>query len=121
VYLSNVQTRLQLREPLVYLTGTFFVLKQYQFVKNLLNDISWRSGKRAAALQKRIVSNSHRLLLGEIALDEEGGCVHVRVSDTGKDVAFKTIGAIREQGCTLRRRSRSHGFHGRELDPPESV
>jgi len=103
VYLSNVQTRyLQLRETIVYLTGTFFVLKQYQFVENLLNDISRGSGKRAAALRKRIVSNSHRLLLGEIALDEGGGYVHVRVSDTGKDVAFKTIETIRDQALYLK-------------------
>jgi hypothetical protein len=103
VYLSNVQTRyLQLRETLVYLTGTFFVLKQYQFVENLLNDMSWGSGKRAAELRQRIVSNSHRLLLGEIALDEEGGYVHVHVSDTGKYVAFKTIETIRDQALHLK-------------------
>ena len=72
VYLSNIQTRyLQLREPLAFLKGNFFVFKQYQFVENLLNDISWGRGKRAAALRQRIVSNSHRLLLGDITLDEE--------------------------------------------------
>ena len=103
VYLSNVQTRyLQLREQLAYLTGTFFVLKQYQFEENLLNDISWGRGKRAAALRQRIVSNSHRLLLGDITLDEEGEYVHVRVSDTGKDVAFKKIDAIRDQALHLK-------------------
>ena len=103
VYLSNIQTRyLQLRERLTFLHGIFFVLKQYQFVENLLNDISWGSGKRAAALRQRIVSNSHRLLLGEIGLNEKGGYVHVRVSDTGKDVAFKTIETIRDQALYLK-------------------
>jgi hypothetical protein len=102
VYLSNVQTRyLQLRETIVDLTGTFFLFKQYQFVENLLNDISWGKGKRAAAL-RRIVANSHRLLLGDITPDEEGRYVHVRVSDTGNKVAFKTIDAIREQVLHLK-------------------
>ncbi len=103
VYLSNIQTRyLQLREQLAYLTGTFFALKQYQFEENLLNDISWGRGKRAAALRQRIVSNSHRMLLGDITLDEEGEYVHVRVSDTGKYVAFKTIETIRDQALHLK-------------------
>jgi len=103
VYLSNIQTRyLRLREPIVYLKGNFFVFTQYQFVENLLNDISWGDGKRAAALRQHIVSNSHRLLLGEITLDEEGGYVHVLVSDTGKKAAFKTIDAIRDQALHLK-------------------
>ena len=103
VYLSNVQTRyLRLRERLTFLHGTFVLLKQYQFVENLLNDISWGSGKRAEALRKRIVSNSHRLLLGDITLGEEGEHVDVRVSDTGKDVAFKTIETIRDQALHLK-------------------
>jgi hypothetical protein len=103
VYLSNVQTLyLQLREALVYLTGTFLLFKQYQFEEDLLNDISWGEGKRAAALRQRIVANSHRLLLGDITLDEEGEYVHVRVSDMGKEVAFKTIDAIREQALHLK-------------------
>jgi hypothetical protein len=103
VYLSNVQTRyLQLRETLVYLTGIFFVLKQYQFVENLLNGIAWGSGKRAAALRQRIVSNSHRLLLGDITLGEEGEHVDVRVSDAGKEVAFKTIETIRDKTLHLK-------------------
>jgi len=103
VYLSNVQTRyLQLREQLAYLTGTFFVLKQYQFEENLLNDISWGKGKRAAALRQRIVSNSHRVLLGDITLDEEGEYVHGRLSDTDKDVAFKKIDAVRDQALHLK-------------------
>jgi hypothetical protein len=103
VYLSNIQTRyLQLREPLVYLKGIFFVFKQYQFVEDLLDDISWGRGKRAAELRQRIVSNSHRLLLGNITPDEEDGFVRVRVSDTGKELAFKTIDAIREQALRLK-------------------
>ncbi len=103
VHLSNIQTRyLRLRERLTFLHGTFVLLKQDQLVENLLNDISWGSGKRAAALRERIVSNSHRLLVGDITLDEEGGYVHVRVSDTGKDVAFKTIETIRDQALHLK-------------------
>lgn len=103
-YLSNIQTLyLRLRERIAFLQGTFFLLKQYQFVENLLNDISWGVGKRAAALRQRILSNSHRLLLGDITLDEEDGYgVSVRVSDVGKDVAFKTIGAIRDQALQLK-------------------
>jgi hypothetical protein len=104
VYLSNIQTRyLQLREPLAYLKGNFFVFKQYQFVENLLNDLSWGRGKRAAALRERIVSNSHRILLGDITLnEEEGGYVNVRVSDTGKELALKTINAIRDQALCVK-------------------
>jgi hypothetical protein len=103
VYITNIQTRyLRLRETLAYLKGNFFVFKQYQFVENLLNDLSRGRGKRAAALRERMVSNSHRILLGEIALDEEGGYVHVLVSDTGKKVAFKTIDAIRDQALHLK-------------------
>lgn len=103
VYLSNVQTLyLQMREPLVYLRGIFFVFKQYRFMEDLLNDIAWGRGKRAAALRQRIVSNSHYLLLGDITPDEEDGFVRVRVSDRGKKVAFKTIDAIREQALHLK-------------------
>jgi hypothetical protein len=102
-YLVNIQTRyLQLRERLACLTGTFFVLKQYQFVEHLLNDISWGRGKRAAALRQRIVSNSHCLLLGDITPDEKGRYVRVRVSDTGKEVVFETIDAIRDQTLHLK-------------------
>jgi hypothetical protein len=103
VYLSNIQTRyLLLRERLTFLYGIFFVLKQYQFEENLLNDISWGNGKRAAALRQRIVSNSHRLLLGDITLGEDGEYVHVGVSDTGKEVAFTTIETIRDQALHLK-------------------
>ena len=86
MYITNIQTRyLILRETLAYLKCNFFVFKQYQFVENLLNDLSWGKGKRAAALRERMVSNSHRILLGDITLNEvEGGYVNVRVSDTGK-------------------------------------
>jgi hypothetical protein len=103
VYITNIQTRyLQLRERLTFLYGIFFVLKQYQFEENLLNDISGGRGKRATALRQRIVSNSHRLLLGDITLDEEGEYVHVRVSDTGKEVAFKTIETIQDKTLLLK-------------------
>jgi len=104
VYITNIQTRyLRLRETLAYLKGNFFVFKQYQFVENLLNDLSWGRGKRAAALRERIVSNSHRILLGDITLNEvEGGYVNVRVSDTGKELAFKTINAISDQALHLK-------------------
>jgi len=104
VYLTNIQTRyLRLRETLAYLKGNFFVFKQYQFVENLLNDLSWGRGKRAAALRERMVSNSHRILLGDITLnEEEGGYVNVRVSDTGKQLAFKTINAISDQALHLK-------------------
>jgi hypothetical protein len=104
VYLSNIQTLyLRLRERIAFLQGTFFLLKQYQFVENLLNDISWGEGKRAAALRQRILSNSHRLLLGDITLDEEDGYgVSVRVSDVGKEVAFNTIDAIRDRALQLK-------------------
>ncbi len=115
VYLSNIQTLyLRLRERIVFLQGTFFLLKQYQFVENLLNDISWGEGKRAAALRQRILSNSHRLLLGDITLDEEDGYgVSVRVSDVGKEVAFKTIGAIRDQALQLKTKiAVARGFMG---------
>ena len=112
VYLSNIQTRyLLLRERLTCLNGTFVLLKQYQFVENLLNDISGGSGKRAAALRQRIVSNSHRLLLGDITLGEEGEYVHVGVSDTGKEVAFKTIATIRDQALHLKTKTEvARGF-----------
>lgn len=103
VYLSNIQTLyLRLRERIAFLQGTFFLLKQYQFVENLLNDLSWGRGKRAAALRERIVSNSHRLLLGDITLGEEGEYVHVGVSDTGKEVAFTTIETIRDKTLHLK-------------------
>jgi hypothetical protein len=103
VYLSNVQTRyLQLRESLVFLTGIFLIFKQYHLMEDLLNDLSWGKGKRAAALRQRIVSNSHHLLLGDITPDEDDGSVSVRVSDMGKEVAFKTIDAIREQALHLK-------------------
>jgi hypothetical protein len=103
VYLSNVQTLyLQTREPLAHLRGIFFVFKQYRFVEDLLNDIAWGTGKRAAALRQCIVSNSHYLLLGDIIPDEEDGFIRVRVSDMGKEVAFKTIDAIREQTLHLK-------------------
>jgi len=104
VYITNIQTRyLRLRETLAYLKGNFFVFKQYQFVENLLNDLSWGKGKRAAALRERMVSNSHRILLGDITLtEEEGGYVNVRVSDTGKELAFKTINAISDQALHLK-------------------
>jgi hypothetical protein len=86
-------------------------LKQYQFDENLLNDISGGSGKRAAALRQRIVSNSHRLLLGDITLGEEGEYVHVGVSDTGKEVAFKTIATIRDQALHLKTKTEvARGF-----------
>ena len=91
--------------------STFVLLKQYQFVENLLNDISGGSGKRAAALRQRIVSNSHRLLLGDITLGEEGEYVHVGVSDTGKEVAFKTIATIRDQALHLKTKTEvARGF-----------
>ena len=103
VYLSNVQTRyLQLRESLVFLTGIFLIFKQYHLMEDLFNDLSWGKGKRAAALRQRIVSKSHYLLLGDITPDEEDGFVRVGVSDTGKEVAFKTIDAIREQALHLK-------------------
>ncbi len=104
VYITNIQTRyLRLRETLAYLKGNFFVFKQYQFEENLLKDLSWGRGKRAAALRERMVSNSHRILLGDITLNEgEGGYVNVRVSDRGKELAFKTIDAIRDQALHLK-------------------
>jgi len=102
-YLSNIQTRyLQLRERLAFLRGLFVVFKQYQFMEDLLDDISWGRGKRAAALRQRIVANSHRMLLGDITPGEEGESVHVRVSDRGKEVAFNTIDASREQALHLK-------------------
>jgi len=103
VYLSNIQTRyLQLRESLAFLTGIFLLFKQYHLMEDLFNDLSWGKGKRAAALRQRIVSKSHYLLLGDITPDEEDGFVRVGVSDTGKEVAFKTIDAIREQALHLK-------------------
>jgi hypothetical protein len=60
-----------LREAFAFLTGIVFLFKQYQFEENLFNDISRQRGKPAAALRQRIVSNSHWLLLGDIALDDE--------------------------------------------------
>jgi len=103
VYLTNIQTLYQkLRENLAHLKGNFFVFKQYQYVENLLNDISHGNGKRAAGLRQHIVSNSHCLLLGDISLDEEGDYVNVRVSDTGKEIALKTIDAINDQALHLK-------------------
>ena len=102
-YLSNIQSRyLRVRETLANLRGTFIVFMQYKYVEELLNDISWGKGKRAAAQRERIVSNSHYLLLGDITPDEEDGFVRVRVSDTGKELAFKTIDAIRDQALHLK-------------------
>jgi hypothetical protein len=102
-HLTNIQTLyLQLRERLSFLRGLFFVFTQYQYVENLLNDVSYGRGKRAAALRERIVSNSHYLLLGDVTLDDEGDYLHVGVSETGKEIAFKTIDTIREQAQHLK-------------------
>jgi hypothetical protein len=84
------------------LSGLFLVFKQYQFDENLLNDLSCETDKRAVALRQCIVSNSHNLLLGDITLDSEGGYVNVRVSEEGKEIAFKTIDAIREHTQCLK-------------------
>jgi len=101
--ISNIQTRyLQLRERLAFLRELFVVFKQYQFMGDLLDDISWGRGKRAAALRQRIVANSRRLPLGDIALDDEGESIRVRVSDRGKELAFNTIDAIRDQALHLK-------------------
>lgn len=104
VYLSNIQTLyLRLREPLAVLQHTFFLFKQYQFLEDFLDDVSWGTGKRAAALRRRIQSNSHYLLLGDITLDEEDAWrVRVRVSDTGKEYTFGLIDAIRDQALQLK-------------------
>jgi len=110
VYLSNVQTRyLQLRESLAFLTGIFLLFKQYHLMEDVLNDLSWGKGKRAAALRQRIVSNSHHLLLGDIAPDEEDGFVRVACPIWARKSPSGRLTRFENRRFTLRRRSRSRG------------
>jgi hypothetical protein len=105
VYLANLQTRyLLLRGTIRYLTGIFILFKQYRYVGELLNDISWGTGKRSATLRHDIVSRSHRLLLADVTLHEKDGYLRVSVSDKGKAIAFETIDVIQEETSRIKTR-----------------